>query len=74
MKQKNQKKSESEKLKMGHGINIMTELFSVPVTGFFIGLFLDNHFETKPICMIVFFILGIIAAFWNIFKMLKKNY
>jgi ATP synthase protein I len=40
------------------------------VGGVFLGLWLDNQFNTKPILLLVFLIIGLIAAFWGVYQML----
>ncbi|MBN2060241.1 MAG: AtpZ/AtpI family protein [Deltaproteobacteria bacterium] len=40
--------------------------------GAFIGFFLDKKMETEPWLFFIFLIFGIIAAFKNLFIMLKK--
>lgn len=40
------------------------------VGGVFLGLWLDNRFNTKPILLLVFLIIGLVAAFWGVFQML----
>lgn len=36
------------------------------------GNFIDDKLSTSPLFLIVFIVVGIIAAFYNIFKMLMK--
>jgi F0F1-type ATP synthase assembly protein I len=40
------------------------------VGGIFLGFWLDKTFNTAPILLLVFLILGLIAAFWGIYQML----
>lgn len=42
--------------------------------GLGIGLMLDKWFKTKPIFMIVFLIIGIVAGFLNIFRTVLSEY
>ncbi len=37
------------------------------------GLWLDNKFNTKPILVIVGLILGVIAAFYGVYRMILPN-
>lgn len=32
------------------------------------GWFLDEQFETKPILMLIFLVIGMIVGFWNVYK------
>jgi len=40
--------------------------------GAFIGYYLDKHFHTDPWLFFVFLVFGIIAAFKNLYRMVKK--
>lgn len=42
------------------------------VIGLLIGLFLDGKFGTSPWFTLIFFILGVIAGFKELFRMVKK--
>ena len=42
----------------------------VPILGcLFLGIFLDKWLHSSPICLIIFLLLGIAAAFRNLFVM-----
>ena len=53
-------------------INISIELITGIGLGVFLGLMLDNYLQTKPIMFIIFFIVGTIIGFYNMFKCLKR--
>ena len=53
-------------------INISIELITGIGIGVFFGLMLDNYLQTKPIMFIIFFLLGTIVGFYNMYKTLKK--
>ena len=53
------------------GVKAGVELLSPIVVCFFIGMSLDNWLETSPIFMMLFFVLGVITGFWNIYKLTK---
>jgi ATP synthase protein I len=42
------------------------------VVGLFIGIYIDKWLHTKPIFMFVFFVVGLLAGFRQIYKELKK--
>jgi len=42
-----------------------------PVAGFFLGRYLDGRFGTEPYLMVVFIILGFVAAGREIWKLIK---
>ena len=39
------------------------------VGGVFLGLWLDSLFHTTPILLLVFLIIGLVAAFWGVYQM-----
>jgi len=43
------------------------------VLGVFGGLWLDNKFNTQPILVIVGLILGVIVAFYGVYRMILPN-
>ncbi len=46
----------------------------IPIfASFFIGKFLDEYFDTGVIFMIIFILLGVGAAFRNLFKIVMKG-
>lgn len=53
-------------------IRLGIDLVSPIVLGVFIGHLIDNHFNTKPLALIIFIVLGILAGLLNIFRILKK--
>ena len=53
-------------------INVSLELITGISLGVIIGLLIDNHLQTKPLMFIIFFIVGTIVGFYNMFKCLKK--
>ena len=50
---------------------IVSDLVAGTFVGSILGYYLDNFFDTKPLCFIVFMLLGMLGGFWNIFKQLK---
>ena len=53
-------------------INISIELITGIALGVFLGLILDNYLQTKPLMLIIFFLLGTLVGFYNMYKTLKK--
>lgn len=66
----NKKKSTSAKI--AQALSLLTQLsimMLVSIFGcFFIGKFIDNKFNTEPIFMLIFLILGIGGAFMSVYK------
>ena len=53
-------------------INISIELITGIGLGVFLGLIIDNYLQTKPLMLIICFILGTIVGFFNLYKALKR--
>ena len=53
-------------------LNISIELITGIGLGVFFGLIIDNYLQTKPLMLIIFFILGTVIGFYNMYKTLKK--
>ena len=53
-------------------INVSLELITGIGLGVILGLVADNYLQTKPIMFIIFFIVGTIVGFYNMYKCLKK--
>ena len=54
------------------GFKISTEIVAALVVGVGIGLIVDNYFNTKPIGLIIFFILGAFAGFLNVYRVMRR--
>ena len=57
---------------IGTALKISTELVAAVVVGSTIGFILDNWFDTKPILIICFFIIGVASGILNVIKSAKK--
>ena len=53
-------------------INISIELITGIGLGVFLGLMIDSYLQTKPLMLIICFILGTLAGFFNMYKALKR--
>ena len=53
-------------------INISIELITGIGLGVFLGLLIDNYLQTKPLMLIICFILGTVIGFYNMYKALKR--
>ena len=53
-------------------INISIELITGIGLGVFLGLIIDNYLQTKPLMLIICFILGTLVGFFNMYKALKR--
>ncbi len=67
------KKSENKKINgTSFGIKISTEIVGALIVGVVIGLIVDNYFNTSPIGLIIFFILGAFAGFLNVYRVMRR--
>ncbi|GMT43013.1 MAG: hypothetical protein IEMM0002_1424 [bacterium] len=51
------------------GTQVVVSIF----IGFGVGYWLDKRFDTSPVFMLVFSLLGVAAGFLNVYKTLKKE-
>ena len=65
-------KRSSGKNSAGFGFKISTEIVAALVVGVIIGIIVDNYFNTKPFGLIIFFILGALAGFLNIYRIMRR--
>ncbi len=56
----------------GFGFRISTEIIAALIVGVGIGLLVDNYLGTKPVGLIIFFILGAFAGFLNIYRVMRR--
>jgi len=76
-------RKEKEKLKPGERSQIVRALslfthigltMAICIGGcLWFGVFLDNTFETRPVFLLVFMVLGIASAFWSVYKIVTKT-
>jgi ATP synthase protein I len=70
---KNEKKmGSSNAASLGKALKISTELVAAVVVGSTIGYILDSWFDTKPLLIICFFIIGVVAGILNVFRAAKR--
>ena len=67
-----EEKRGSNATSFGKALKISTELVAAVIVGSTIGFLLDNWFDTKPLLIICFFFVGVIAGILNVFKSAKK--
>ena len=68
---KKQKKNKNFK-DFGVYLKSGVELVSAIIIALVIGIFLDNYFQSKPIFLIIFLILGFAAGIMNVYRSVKK--
>ena len=72
IKKKEKKIESSNAASLGKALKISTELVAAVVVGSTIGYILDSWFDTKPLLIIVFFIIGVVAGILNVFRAAKR--
>ncbi|MBH20553.1 MAG: ATPase F0F1 [Rhodobiaceae bacterium] len=56
----------------GKVMKVVVEIVAAMAVGLGIGILIDNYFETRPIFIIVFFLLGSAAGILNVFRVAKS--
>ena len=72
IKKKENKLESSNAASLGKALKISTELVAAVVVGSTIGYILDSWFDTKPLLIISFFIIGVVAGILNVFRAAKR--
>ena len=72
LKKKNSDNNTEPKSNIGTAFKMSTELVSAVAVGTIIGFILDNWFGTKPLLIICFFFIGVVAGIRNVFRAAKN--
>ena len=72
--QSNEKSSHvsSKNKTTGFGFRISIEIVAALVVGVGIGIIVDNYFNSQPFGLIIFFILGALAGFLNVYRVMRR--
>jgi ATP synthase protein I len=57
---------------MGTGFRVASELAAAILVGGFLGWQLDKWLGLSPLFLMIFLILGIVAGFWNVYRLAAK--
>jgi ATP synthase protein I len=57
---------------MGTGFRVTSELVAGVLVGGFLGWWVDRWLGTKPFGMLILLFLGMVAGFWNVYKIAMK--
>ena len=69
---KTDQKHKNKETGAGFGFKISTEIIAALVVGVSIGIIVDNYFNTNPFGLIIFFILGALAGFLNVYRVMRR--
>ena len=62
----------SKKKSVSFGFRVSTEIVAALVVGVGIGIIVDNYFNSQPFGLIIFFILGALAGFLNVYRVMRR--
>ena len=68
----NSNRNSPQKKGAGFGFKISTEIVAALVVGVVIGIIVDNYFNTQPFGLIIFFILGALAGFLIVYRIMRR--
>jgi ATP synthase protein I len=57
---------------LGMGLRVSSELVAGVVVGAFIGWWIDRWLGTSPIAFLIMTVLGIVAGFWNVYRIAAR--
>ena len=57
---------------VGKAMKVVVEIVAAMAVGLVIGMLLDNYFDTRPIFILIFFLLGSAAGILNVFRVAKS--
>ena len=57
---------------IGKAMKLAVEIVAALAIGITIGLLIDNFFDTRPLFIIIFFLLGSCAGILNVFRVAKS--
>lgn len=69
----NKKTKHNNLISLAKSLNIGYYIISPILLGILIGLFLDKFFKTDKFYLNLFFFIGIIGSFYNLFRLIKEN-
>ncbi|PPR45086.1 MAG: hypothetical protein CFH21_00068 [Alphaproteobacteria bacterium MarineAlpha5_Bin11] len=66
------KKNKDARGNVSFGFRIGIEIVSAIAVGVAIGILVDKYLQTKPFGLIIFFILGSMAGFLNVYRVMRR--
>lgn len=58
---------------MGVGMRVTSELVANVLVGTLIGWQVDRWFDTSPIFLLIFLLLGVASGFWNVYRIAMRS-
>lgn len=68
----NNENQPTDKSGVSFAFRISTEIIAGIVIGGFLGYYTDEFFQTKPLFLIIFLLLGVAGSFLNIYRNIKN--
>ena len=69
---KNKDSKQSSSSNIGVAFKLSVEMVAAVVVGTIIGFILDNWFGTKPLLILIFFFVGVVAGILNVIRSAKN--
>ena len=69
---RSKKNNQMQSSKLGIAFKMSTEMVAAVVVGTIIWFILDNWFGTKPLLILIFFFVGVVAGILNVVKSAKS--
>ena len=66
------KNNQENKSGLSFGFRMGVEIVAAIIVGTGIGIIVDKYMNTKPFGLIIFFILGALAGFLNIYRVMRR--
>ena len=66
------KNPQKNKSGISFGFRMGVEIVAALIVGVSIGIIVDKYMNTKPFGLIIFFILGALAGFLNIYRVMRR--
>ncbi|MBD42064.1 MAG: ATPase F0F1 [Pelagibacteraceae bacterium] len=66
------KNPQKNKSGISFGFRLGVEIVAALIVGVSIGIIVDKYMNTKPFGLIIFFILGALAGFLNIYRVMRR--
>lgn len=62
-----------DKIDSSVGLTLVIDLISGLAVGAFFGYIIDSNFDTKPLFILIFILLGTLGGFYNFYKYVNRR-